>query len=320
MNALLQRIIDAVNSLAGGKVPTPNPINASSGLKCWVGVSEGKLCDIEWKIRPDGTRFGKCKRCGNWAGLRPTYFEEQHRYAELRKREENKREPEHEEYEQWLSRHQGLVKKFLEVADRKVSTLDDYGDENWDALPKEIQRCLLKIAHTEQASNVTEKTLKDAWEKGYDWALKDWMVLPKYKWINARLESEFRKFHNRRAQAQNAEPEFDEFSGTEFETYIARLLKQNGFENIRGTAGSGDQGGYLLATKADRTIVIQAKRYRGSVGNKAVQEVVAAVKFYSADEGWVVTNSTFTASAKALANANSVRLIDGYELRNGSLR
>jgi len=47
--------------------------------------------------------------------------------------------------------------------------------------------------------------------------------------------------------------------------------------------------------------------------------VVAAVKFYSADEGWVITSGTFTMSAKALAQANQVRLIDGYALRKGSL-
>jgi len=53
--------------------------------------------------------------------------------------------------------------------------------------------------------------------------------------------------------------------------------------------------------------------------NKAVQEVVAALKYYHADEGWVITSGTFTASAKALAQANSVKLIDGYALRKGSL-
>lgn len=61
--------------------------------------------------------------------------------------------------------------------------------------------------------------------------------------------------------------------------------------------------------------MIQAKRYKGSVGNEAVQEVVAAVKFYSADEGWVMTSGTFTPSAKALAQRNSVRLIDGIALK-----
>jgi Restriction endonuclease len=241
----------------------------------------------------------------------------QNRCAELRQEaqrtEQLAKERRYKEYEQWLLRHRLLVGKFLEVADRKVSTLDEYGDENWEALPKEIRTFLLKIAKTEDDNGKTESALREAWKKGYDW-----MVPEKYEWLTICLETGFRKFHNQRGRS-TSEPEFDELSGVEFETYLAGLLKRNGFESIRGTPATGDQGADLLATKANQTIAIQAKRYRGSVGNKAVQEVVAAVKFYRADESWVITNGTFTASAKALAQAYNVRLIDGYGLRNGSV-
>jgi hypothetical protein len=54
-----------------------------------------------------------------------------------------------ETYRQWLDSKRTLLSKFLEVAERRVSLLDDYGDENWDALPKEIDRFLLKVAKTE---------------------------------------------------------------------------------------------------------------------------------------------------------------------------
>ena len=46
---------------------------------------------------------------------------------------------------------------------------------------------------------------------------------------------------------------------------------------------------------------VERKRDRGMVGNKAVQEVISAVSFYGGDEGWVITNSSFTPSAIALA-------------------
>ncbi len=231
---------------------------------------------------------------------------EQQRTEELvKERQELAKERRCEEYEQCLSRNRSLVNKFLEIADRRVSALDDYGDENWDALPKEIQTCLHKMVKIENHNGVTER--------GDVTTLAE-----KYRWLEARLESEFRQFHEQRAlNAPN--PVFDELSGMEFETYLSRLLRQNGFEDIRGTAATGDQGADLIAKKAGRTIVVQAKRYQGPVGNKAVQEVVAAVKFYRADEGWVITSSTFTPSAKALANANGVKLIDGYSLRNGLL-
>jgi restriction system protein len=47
-----------------------------------------------------------------------------------------------------------------------------------------------------------------------------------------------------------------------------------------------------------------------------VQEIVGAIKFYNADEGWVITNSTFTASARSLAQANNIKLIDGHDLKD----
>jgi restriction system protein len=252
------------------------------------------------------------------------------RHAEIGKRrqqaERQEKERRIEQYKGWLARNQILVDKFLEIADRKVSQLDDYGDEKWDALPKEIQTCLLKLARAEDDDGATERCLRGAMKSGREWTVPEKYFRPekhpiwleKYRWLRARLESEFRAFHEQRS-LNTAKPQFEEMSGTEFETFLASLLKQHGFENIRGTAATGDQGGDLLATKANRTIVIQAKRYRGAVGNKAVQEVAAAVRFYHADEGWVVTSGTFTSSAKALAQANGVRLIDGYNLRHGFL-
>ena len=56
--------------------------------------------------------------------------------------------------------------------------------------------------------------------------------------------------------------------------------------------------------------------YQGTVGNKAVQEVISTLGFYGGDEGWVVTNSTFTPSAKALAHKTGIKLIDGNDLEN----
>jgi hypothetical protein len=233
-------------------------------------------------------------RAGEWlwkwrttAGIQREYLELaqhlqgrfQNRYAELRqekqKADQHAKERRYEQYNEWLSQNRRLVDRFLEVADRKVSLLDDYGDERWDALPKEIQTCLLKFAQNENDGGATENAIKEALKNDYDWTVPE-----KYQWLKSHLESEFREFHDQRAR-NVAEPVFDDLSGAEFEAYLARLLKRNGFENIRGTAASGDQGADLLATKANRTIVIQAKRYRGAVGNKAVQEVSAAVKFLS---------------------------------------
>jgi len=50
-----------------------------------------------------------------------------------------------------------------------------------------------------------------------------------------------------------------------------------------------------------------------------VQEVISAVSFYGGNEGWVVTNSTFTPSAIALSQKANVKLIDGATLKNKSV-
>jgi restriction system protein len=110
----------------------------------------------------------------------------------------------------------------------------------------------------------------------------------------------------------------DGLSGIEFETWIARLLKERGFE-VQGTPITGDQGADLIAKKHGKIVIIQAKCYQGTVGNKAVQEVIGALAYYGGDEGWVVTNATFTSSAKALAQKSSVRLVDGSMLKNGAI-
>ena len=49
-----------------------------------------------------------------------------------------------------------------------------------------------------------------------------------------------------------------------------------------------------------------------------MQEVISALACYGGDEGWVVTNASFTPSAKTLAQKTNVKLIDGHTLRNGA--
>jgi hypothetical protein len=58
----------------------------------------------------------------------------------------------------WNS-HKNLIDKFVEVAEGKVSKVDDYGDEKWAALPREIERCLVKIA---QRQGITEADFRQA--------------------------------------------------------------------------------------------------------------------------------------------------------------
>lgn len=185
--------------------------------------------------------------------------------------------------------------------------LSSYGEENWDALPTEINTCLVKIAKREnEYDDIFRKFLKpkpNHWVSAYR--------LDKYERLRPKLDAEFRAYHKRQQGTESDKVNVDGMSGIEFQTYIAKVLRENGYEDVRGTPATGDQGADLIAKKDGKTIIIQAKRYQGSVGNKSIQEVIAAVSFYDGDEGWVVTNSTFTPSAKALAQKSNTKLIDG---------
>lgn len=106
----------------------------------------------------------------------------------------------------------------------------------------------------------------------------------------------------------------DGMGGYEFEVFMQHVCEQLGYSVYR-TKSSGDQGADLILTSKDRTkIAVQIKRYSGKVSNGAVQEVVASKGFYKCTEGRVVTNSYFTNSAKQLAKANDIDLIDRDEL------
>lgn len=100
--------------------------------------------------------------------------------------------------------------------------------------------------------------------------------------------------------------EVSRMSGTEFEEFLARLFSRMGFTDIRLTPPTNDQGGDLLCLSPSGTsIVIQAKRWKGTVGNAAVQELLAAMLYYDRAEGMVVTNSKFTEAARELAKKTS---------------
>lgn len=119
--------------------------------------------------------------------------------------------------------------------------------------------------------------------------------------------------------SKEKEQEYDKYSfdnittGYEFEEYLKTIFERMGYD-VEVTQKSNDQGGDLVIEKDGERTVVQAKFYSSPVGNKAVQEVVAAKSFYGANKGMIVTNSTYTNSAVALAEVNDITLIDGEEL------
>jgi len=103
--------------------------------------------------------------------------------------------------------------------------------------------------------------------------------------------------------------DIDLMKGTEFEFFLAQLFEKMGYE-IEVTQKSGDQGIDLIAFKFGEKLGIQAKRYSGNVGNRAIQEVVAGLPLYKCKKGMVVSSSYFTKPAIELAKANKITLWD----------
>lgn len=104
--------------------------------------------------------------------------------------------------------------------------------------------------------------------------------------------------------------EADMMDGHEFEEFLAVKFKRLGYIcKLTGLNGH-DYGVDLVLEKDNESIVLQAKRYNGKVGIKAVQEIIAGKEYYGADRAMVVTNSYYTQSAINLAERCGVELWD----------
>lgn len=101
--------------------------------------------------------------------------------------------------------------------------------------------------------------------------------------------------------------------GTAYENHVAQKMKWLGWLHVRRIGKSGDFGADITAYNFFMTkIVVQCKNYKGKVGVRAVQEVIAARQYYRAERAAVATNSTFTRQAKQLAKKCNVELWEWF--------
>jgi len=103
-------------------------------------------------------------------------------------------------------------------------------------------------------------------------------------------------------------------NGLDYEYFCANILQELGW-NAKVSKASGDQGADIVATKINiPSIAIQCKKYSKPVGNKAVQEVISGQVFYKTKKAVVVTNNSYTKSAKELAKSSGVLLLHHSDL------
>lgn len=111
---------------------------------------------------------------------------------------------------------------------------------------------------------------------------------------------------------------FQRLTPAGFEQAIAQLALASGARTAHVTGGANDRGLDVLVTLKDRRrILIQCKRYAGSVGSEHVQIVNGTYRhIHGCDLAIIVTTGTFTAAARDTRDmiGREIRLVDGAGL------
>ena len=110
-------------------------------------------------------------------------------------------------------------------------------------------------------------------------------------------------------KARKTISDLDVLGGIEFEHFLVEIFEKMGYQ-CEVTKASGDFGADLILNKVGVRTVVQAKRYDDKVSPKAIQEAVAAIRQYDANDAMVVTTNYFTKGANKLADSNNVKLVD----------
>jgi len=105
----------------------------------------------------------------------------------------------------------------------------------------------------------------------------------------------------------------DLMTGKQFERYVGELLKSQGYR-IQYTPATTDYGVDILGRKSGSKVAIQVKRYNKPVGQPAIREAIAGKTHYRCNSSMVITNTSYTKSARNLAESNGCILVDGVEL------
>ncbi|MFT4892135.1 MAG: restriction endonuclease Mrr [Halobacteriales archaeon] len=123
-------------------------------------------------------------------------------------------------------------------------------------------------------------------------------------------------------------PLLDDLSGFEFEDLMEDVFRNLGYENVRQSNRTGDEGRDVLMEEVvdgrRRVVIVECKHQR-SVGRPVVQKLHSAVTTYDHDgpkRGMVVATGTFTEPAEEYAekvgtggSEPRIELLDGTDLR-----
>lgn len=143
-------------------------------------------------------------------------------------------------------------------------------------------------------------------------------------WMVIRSTFTMRRIHRRReAREQGAVSmwirSIESLSPSEFESMTAALATRDGFRSASVVGGLMDVGIDVVSTAPDgRRIAFQCKMYSDPerrVGPETLQRLDAYGAHLVIDELVLITNGSLSLSARGIASARRIRVIDGDVLR-----
>ncbi len=104
----------------------------------------------------------------------------------------------------------------------------------------------------------------------------------------------------------------DHMSGSDFEQYVARLLRDSGCRGVRVSGGAGDIGADVTAWTPDgRRLVVPCKRYAGNLSSPHVQRFAGTARdIHGAQVALMVTTGRPTAQALQVARRCRIDMVD----------
>lgn len=102
----------------------------------------------------------------------------------------------------------------------------------------------------------------------------------------------------------------------EFEDYIAKLLKELGYENIVQTPYQNDGGKDIICDYQGSKVFIECKHYKSdnTISRPYLQKLFAAMTENDVSNGIFITTSSFSSEAIKYGKQFGIRTIDGKEL------
>ena len=209
-----------------------------------------------------------------------------------------------------------IIAKINRKISDKATTLEKQNESSISDPFKSKNSEKLPIHHYADATIKNEKNIgiKDDYSKRY--LYNDvWYIILIFLffiiWAIVAYLIDNRKRYKFEARMRAIElSDIDNMDGIAFEHYVAHLLKNKGYIDVKVTKGSGDFGVDITALKGEKRYAIQVKRTSGKVSRRAISDAIAGKDHYSCNAAMVITNSYLSRSAEEFSKSVKCDVVD----------